>query len=226
MSHSSSSSLRNGEAVEEALAPARLLEEWTSQLEARDGNGRREGFQQRLRHAREMGTDPRNRVDARKRLMQDLRRLQQCTNSSIVAGPIKGDLFNWRAVIPGPDDTAWEGGVFKLQLTFSDEYPCSPPAVRFVTKNVFHPNVYTDGRICLDTLKMSWSSTLDVETLLMMVVSLLSDPNPASAANSEAAQMFVNTKDKYEERVRRLVEESLEQSFSDDDDESDAVDPE
>lgn len=203
----------------------------TDALQLRAGAGgreeeRREGFQQRLRHAREMGTDPRSRVDARKRLMQDLRRLRHCANPSIFAGPIKGDLFNWRAVIPGPDDTAWEGGVFKLRLKFSDEYPCAPPTVRFVTKNVFHPNVYGDGRICLDTLKMDWSSTLDVESLLMMIMSLLSDPNPASAANGEAARMLVNAKDKYEERVRRLVEESLEQSFSDEDEDEDGGDGE
>lgn len=52
----------------------------------------------------------------------------------------------------GPEDTEWEGGIFKLRMKFSDQYPNQPPDINFVTK-VFHPNVYNDGKICLDILK-------------------------------------------------------------------------
>ena len=31
------------------------------------------------------------------------------------------------------------GGMFSLQLRFTDDYPSSPPVVRFLTQ-VFHPN--------------------------------------------------------------------------------------
>ena len=31
------------------------------------------------------------------------------------------------------------GGMFALQLRFTDDYPSSPPVVRFLTQ-VFHPN--------------------------------------------------------------------------------------
>ncbi|KAH9600555.1 Ubiquitin-conjugating enzyme E2 [Trypanosoma melophagium] len=170
-----------------------------------------------VEQARAAGTNPANATDAKRRLMRDLQQLQKSENTCFSASPINGDLFHWRAVVIGPDHTSWEGGIFKLRLDFTNEYPCAPPAVRFVTKNVFHPNVYVDGSICLDTLKTHWSSSLDVESLLMMIISLLSDPNPLSAANGEAAQLYTNAKDKYHERVRRLVEESLEQDFTDED---------
>jgi ubiquitin-conjugating enzyme E2 A len=50
-----------------------------------------------------------------------------------------------------PEDTPWEGATFKLTLSFSDQYPKIAPKVVFTSK-VFHPNVYGDGRICLDIL--------------------------------------------------------------------------
>lgn len=162
---------------------------------------------------------------AHRRLMRDLQSLQKTLASDagaamgISAHPIDDDLFHWRAVIAGPEDSVWEGGLFKLDLKFSDYYPLQPPTVRLVTKNVFHPNVYVDGNICLDTLRSCWSPTLDVETLLLSITSLLSDPNPRSAANGHAAKLLVEDRPAYDEKVRTVVEESLNQSFSDIDDE-------
>ena len=49
----------------------------------------------------------------------------------IQASPVGDDLFNWSAIVLGPQDTAWEGGVWKLKMSFNEEYPEKPPSVRF-----------------------------------------------------------------------------------------------
>ena len=42
---------------------------------------------------------------------------------SITAEPDENDIMLWYAIILGPDDTPWEGGVFKLKFVFPQDYP-------------------------------------------------------------------------------------------------------
>ncbi len=111
-------------------------------------------------------------------------------------------------MIFGPDDTEWEGGVFRLVLEFSEDYPNKPPKVKFLTK-MFHPNIYNDGSICLDILQNMWSPVYDISSILTSIQSLLCDPNTKSPANNEAAEMFQKNYKEYVQRVKEVVESSL-----------------
>ena len=51
------------------------------------------------------------------------------------------NIFEWEVALFGPPDTLYQGGYFKAHMKFPNDYPYSPPSVRFVTK-VWHPNVY------------------------------------------------------------------------------------
>lgn len=66
--------------------------------------------------------------------------------------PVEDNLLLWTALIEGPEKSVWDGGVFYLKLRFTDDYPFKAPRVNFMSK-MFHPNVYNDGRICLDMLQ-------------------------------------------------------------------------
>jgi ubiquitin-conjugating enzyme E2 C len=66
----------------------------------------------------------------------------------------------------------YEGLTYKLSLEFPHSYPYSAPVVKFITP-CFHPNVDTQGNICLDILKEKWSALYDVRTILLSLQSLL-----------------------------------------------------
>ncbi|GFS31552.1 ubiquitin-conjugating enzyme E2 [Actinidia rufa] len=61
------------------------------------------------------------------------------------------NLFEWSVTIMGPQDTLYEGGFFNAIMTFPSNYPNSPPSVRF-TSEIWHPNVYPDGKVCISIL--------------------------------------------------------------------------
>ena len=100
-------------------------------------------------------------------------------------------------------------GVFSLRITFGEQYPEKPPRVRF-TSEVFHPNVYGDGTLCMDIIQDQWTPVHNVCTLLTSIQSLLTDPNPASPANPEAAQLFQEDLSGYNRRVGRLAQKTIE----------------
>ncbi|XP_042508394.1 ubiquitin-conjugating enzyme E2-17 kDa-like isoform X1 [Macadamia integrifolia] len=144
------------------------------------------------------------------RLMSDLKSIINEPPEGCSASPMSDDnLFVWSATIFGPEETPWEGGVFGLRLIFGDNYPEKPPRVRF-TSEIFHPNVYHDGTLCMDIIQDAWSPCHNVSTILTSIQSLLTDPNPASPANPEAAQLYQHDIQAYNKRVRRCARRSIE----------------
>jgi ubiquitin-conjugating enzyme E2 I len=63
-------------------------------------------------------------------------------------GDGSSELMVWEAGIPGKSGTDWEGGVYKVTMEFSTEYPSKPPKCKFVPP-LFHPNVYPSGMYVL-----------------------------------------------------------------------------
>ena len=111
-----------------------------------------------------------------RRLTKELQEIRKDPPLNISAGPINDNLFEWEAVLLGPTETPYEGGVFILNIHIPLDYPMKPPNILFKTK-IYHPNINSTGAICLDILKSNWSPSLTLSKLLLSICSLLNDPN-------------------------------------------------
>lgn len=117
------------------------------------------------------------------------------------AGPRGENLYLWDAMIMGPSDSPFSGGIFKLEIHFPTDYPFKPPKVNFITK-IYHPNISPQGAICLDILKKEWTPALTVSKLLLSICSLLTDPNPSDPLCPEVADIYVKNRPAYDATAR------------------------
>eukprot|EP01033_Poteriospumella_lacustris_P008696 gene8696-6253_t len=109
------------------------------------------------------------------------------------------------AFISGPEETPYFGGKFRLKLVISEEYPNVPPKGYFLTR-IYHPNVATNGEICVNTLKRDWNSEVTIKHILQVIRCLLIIPFPESSLNEEAGKLFMESYDEFAARARLMSE--------------------
>ena len=138
---------------------------------------------------------------ALKRLQKEVTEIQKDTPVNCSAGPNNNDLFNWEATIIRPTETPYEGGIFKLKILFPADYPFKPPKITFETP-IYHPNINSNGGICLDILKDQWSPALNITKVLLSICSLLDEPNPDDPLMPEIAQLFKSNRAEFNRIAR------------------------
>eukprot|EP00010_Vexillifera_abyssalis_P007259 CAMPEP_0201546010 /NCGR_PEP_ID=MMETSP0173_2-20130828/2407_1 /ASSEMBLY_ACC=CAM_ASM_000268 /TAXON_ID=218659 /ORGANISM="Vexillifera sp., Strain DIVA3 564/2" /LENGTH=147 /DNA_ID=CAMNT_0047954581 /DNA_START=64 /DNA_END=507 /DNA_ORIENTATION=+ len=134
---------------------------------------------------------------ALRRIRKELKDIENDPPASCSAGPSTDDLFLWTATILGPDDSPYAGGVFFLNIHFPSDYPFKPPKVQFTTR-IYHPNVNSNGAICLDILKENWSPALTISKVLLSICSLLTDPNPDDPLVPDIAHIYKTDRKQYD----------------------------
>ena len=129
-----------------------------------------------------------------KRIQKELAELIKTPPSNCSAGPVSEDnLYLWQGTIMGPEGSPYHGGLFYLKIELPLEYPFKAPKITFTTR-IFHCNVNSAGGICLDILKDKWVPVYTIRTIIISIISLLSDPNPDSPLNGQAAQLYNESK--------------------------------
>ena len=100
-------------------------------------------------------------------------------------------------------------------IQFSDKYPIEPPKVRF--NKIIHPNIHKNGDVCISILHQGrdvygyekdferWTPSHGVDSIMMSIISMLSEPNFESPANIDYSKMWKDEPDTYKKLVYNLV---------------------
>ncbi|CAI9117713.1 OLC1v1019169C1 [Oldenlandia corymbosa var. corymbosa] len=156
-------------------------------------------------------------------LQKQLRDLARNPVEGFSAGLVNEDnVFEWEITILGSPGTMYDGAFFKAKMSFPKDYPVNPPTVKF-TSEMWHPNIYPDGRVCISILHPPgddptgyelaverWLPVQTVESIMVSIVSMLLNPNDESAANVDAAKQWRDNREEFAKRVKKCVRKSQE----------------
>ena len=155
---------------------------------------------------------------ALKRLMYELKEIRKDTNYLYSISPNDDNFMEWNFSVIGPEDTYYEGGIFKGKINFNKDYPNKPPSVYF--DNILHPNIFRDGKVCISILHEGtdhygyeqdierWLPTHGVNTIMLSIISMLSAPNFESPANVDASILCKDNPEEYKKKIYLLVSKS------------------
>ncbi|KAF8504375.1 ubiquitin-conjugating enzyme/RWD-like protein [Russula emetica] len=159
-----------------------------------------------------------------RRIHREISDLKKEDLGDISVGPVSNDNpFLWRARIPGPEGSVYEGGVFNVEIMINHDYPFSAPKVLFQTRfgsfcsyatysfinpisRIYHMNISDKGNVCIDILKNNWSPALSIFKVVLSLSSLLTDPNPSDPLVPSIATEFLRKRPMHDQNARQWTE--------------------
>ncbi|KAF7730526.1 hypothetical protein EC973_001907 [Apophysomyces ossiformis] len=143
---------------------------------------------------------------ALKRIQRELGDIIRNPTPGIVVTAEENDVFRWKGLLSGPENSPYKGGTFKLDIVFSADYPFKPPTIKFMTK-IYHPNIDDDGAICMDLLKADvWKPANRVIQILEALIILLEEPNPDDALVGSIAEVYNSNRAKFRKLAKEYVD--------------------
>ena len=101
-------------------------------------------------------------------------------------------------------DSIWCGGRYDFTMRVPPDYPHKAPIVHCDTP-VYHPNIDTEGNVCLNILRADWKPVLDIGNVIMGLIFLFLEPNPNDPLNHEAAAEFRENQQRFKQNVARSL---------------------
>ena len=103
-----------------------------------------------------------------------------------------------------PDSGYWTDCTYTFTFTIPALYPHEPPKVHCSTQ-LYHPNVNTQGNVCLNILREDWKPVLDINAVIYGLIYLFYEPNPGDPLNQEAARTLRENKTQFQRNVEKSL---------------------
>jgi ubiquitin-conjugating enzyme E2 G1 len=126
------------------------------------------------------------------------------------------DPFKWEFTLIGIHNTPFEGNLIYGYILFPHSFPNDPPSIHFTSK-MYHPNIGTDGKLCMSTLHdqrtdnfydkadEKWNPANTIQSIVLSMMLIIQDPNLESPANIDAAKDLRENKVGYLRKVRNYL---------------------
>ena len=112
---------------------------------------------------------------------KDIKTISDLKKNNIYLEFDEENLLNAKALIIGPEDTIYFGGLYFFNIEFPTNYPHVPPTFTYKSSSNIriHPNMYVNGKVCLSILGTwrgpPWTSSMDISCILLSLQSLLTN---------------------------------------------------
>ena len=155
---------------------------------------------------------------ARKRIEKEIKDFNKEPPENISIDFIDySDISRIEASIKGPEESPYEGYIFKVYIKYPPDYPFKPPKFEFITK-IYHPNIKIYGRnfFCccvLPEIVTAWSPNLTFQDILSKGIELLSTPDVDHLCNNSAleiAELYKNNKEEFNRRAKEWAQRYAE----------------
>ena len=114
-------------------------------------------------------------------LKKDVKTIEDLKTNNIYLEFDEENFLNAKALIIGPEDTIYFGGLYFFNIEFPTNYPNVPPIITYRTSSSIriHPNMYVNGKVCLSVLGTwkgpPWTASMDISCILLSIQSLLNN---------------------------------------------------
>ena len=129
------------------------------------------------------------------------------------------NLLEWDIKVPGKPGSVWAPGLFSGKMYFTEDYPNVPPKVKFDKikgEPLFHPNVYTDGGVCLSIINPegsthaygsggTWKPSMNLKTVMTALQIFLDEATSRAGGREEAYRLYNHDRKAYDKRVKQQV---------------------
>jgi len=117
--------------------------------------------------------------------------------------PNPDDILNFLLHIE-PDEGMYKGGRFTFTFAINQNFPHDPPKVKCKQK-IYHPNIDTQGNVCLNILREEWKPVLNLNAVIVGLQFLFLEPNASDPLNKDAAEDLKSNRQGFIRNVRTAM---------------------
>ena len=163
-----------------------------------------------LKFANKMGSntsyiDMKPTVEEEKQLDKEFQKLKNSKYIPLVKCEYKdNNKKHWEIIFKGSECSPYEDGYFILDFLFNKgTFPSYGPEAKFVTK-MFHPNIDSDGHVCINILN-SWSPGRTMEDVLLGILEILENPIATGGYPNDARKLLEKDVDEFYKKVEEYT---------------------